>query len=116
MCSNVDEENLSLLAEIVKKKKQKKRKKEKKSILVNLGKEKTSPQGQPLCCFGFWWLLGSSLTTCWAPISSLGFESPSLWKLKKSKDPVVGIKKLRSEDLEYKCGHLGFGSGNNGTI
>ena len=55
-------------------------------------------------------------TTDMAPISSLGFESPSLRKLKKSKDPVVGIKKLRSEDLEYKCGHLGFGSGNNGTI
>ena len=39
-----------------------------------------------------------------------------LMETQNSKDPVFGIKKLRSEDLEYKCGHLGFGSGNNGTI
>ena len=43
MCSNVDEENLSLLAEIVKKKKKKEKKKRKKKYSSEFGKRKNKP-------------------------------------------------------------------------
>lgn len=90
-----------------------KKKKKKSSILVTTKKQAHKESLHvPLhfsgCRDTAWFLAGLLFLP-----QALSFPA---YRNSDSKDPMFGIKKLESEDLKHKCGHLGFGPGNNGTV